>query len=796
MRISHLALAAVLFLIAAGLQLAQASTIELHTFQSETLGREMRYNILLPAGYENGSERYPVLYLFRGHEREWVNPTEDGSRQGTIQTVYDALYSQGLVGRMIIVMPGLSAPSSAAEFSYVLNELIPHIDTRFRTIPIRTRRGMDGFSYGGYDMLELLWRRPTEFITAGAYDGSFWAFDLDTFAAAGESFWQSVKPVRFLIHAAEPGTGNYVSTQLFLSILGSHDIYNSFDTLALTPTAVHNWHFADMHMERALPFHWEKLTSDSLKLPLVIHSPAAGTTLAGEIPISWGCGQLPARVMIEFSSDGGMSWSTLLDTLSSDTVATWNTTGAEDGTRYVLRIRATTDSLYGYAQTDGTFTLDNPGNGAPDIVLLEPSGGDHLSAEATVRWSAADPEGDPIAITIESSPDSGTTWLPVATTGNLGSHLLDTRQLANSPLSRLRLRASDGQLARETVSAVFTVFNTRPSLADTLVEHVEGIADGTVSVRIIDPGTLNGHRYRLEFHDSLPKAFSVQDLTLGTTVLHRFPLPAVGGETDPFDGIRLVFEDYDPPRVSEDSTRWSMGTSTLHPQVVVPTIDPGTGPITGVPYPADYLLRVFDQTVDTSGSQYGWFPTPVNFTVWNTTEGHQVDVLFADLDADQRLGRFDIVVILESDTAGEPILSWQLFFSGDDTSIPPVGGDAFRLKVLKPFSESDVYEFTADPGGVVSVENGGLPTAFKLEQNFPNPFNPSTTISYSIPERGLVRLEVFDLLGRRVATLLNETQEAGRHSVTFRPEGLASGVYIYRLEARGVSAAGKMLLLR
>ena len=795
-RNSHLTLVTVLVLFAAGLQRVQASSIELHVLQSDILGREMRYNILLPEGYENGSERYPVLYLLRGHEREWVNPTEDGSRRGTIQTVYDALYSQGLVGRMIIVMPGLSAPSSPAEFGYILSELIPHIDTRYRTIPIRTRRGMDGFSYGGYDMLELLWRRPTDFITAGAYDGSFWAFELDTLAAAAESYWRSVRPVRFLIHAAGPGTGNNFPSQQFLSILESHDVYNGFDTLALTPLAVHNWFYADMHMERALPLHWEKLTSESLELPLVIHAPAPGTTLAGEIPVSWGCGQLPASVLIEYSSDGGTSWSTLLDTLSSDTVAVWNTTGVEDGTRYVLRIRASTDSLYGYAQTDGTFTLDNPGNGAPDIVLLKPSRGDHWSAEATVRWSAADPEGDPITVAIESSPDSGTTWFPVASTQNLGSYPLDTRHLANSPHSRLRLRASDGQLARETTSGVFTVFNTRPSLADTLVEHVEGIADGTVSVRIVDPGTLNGHRYRLDFHASLPKTFSVRDLTLGTTVLNRLALPAGSAETDPFDGIRLVLEDYDPPRVSDDSTRWSVGTSTLNPQVGLPTIDPGTGPVTGLPYPADYILTVYEQTVDTSGSQYGWIPTPVNFTVWNTTEGHQVEVLFADLDADQRLGRFDFVVILESDTTGEPIFSWQLFFSGDETSIPPVGGDVFRLKVLKPFSENDVYEFTADPGGVVSVENGELPLAFMLEQNFPNPFNPSTTITYRIPVRGLVRLEVFDLLGRRVATLLNETQEAGRHSVSFRPEGLASGAYIYRLDSRGASAAGKMLLLR
>lgn len=79
------------------------------------------------------------------------------------------------------------------------------------------------------------------------------------------------------------------------------------------------------------------------------------------------------------------------------------------------------------------------------------------------------------------------------------------------------------------------------------------------------------------------------------------------------------------------------------------------------------------------------------------------------------------------------------------------------------------------------------PTVFELDQNYPNPFNPSTTIPYQLPVDGLVTLKVFDLLGREIATLVNEQQKAGYYRVTFDANRLASGVYFYRLQARSTN---------
>ena len=89
-----------------------------------------------------------------------------------------------------------------------------------------------------------------------------------------------------------------------------------------------------------------------------------------------------------------------------------------------------------------------------------------------------------------------------------------------------------------------------------------------------------------------------------------------------------------------------------------------------------------------------------------------------------------------------------------------------------------------------------LPNQFFLKQNHPNPFNPVTEIRYVIPEEGLVNLKIFNVLGEEVASLVNENQSQGNHTVIFNAEFLSSGVYIYRLEMGGNSSVKKCIILK
>ena len=97
----------------------------------------------------------------------------------------------------------------------------------------------------------------------------------------------------------------------------------------------------------------------------------------------------------------------------------------------------------------------------------------------------------------------------------------------------------------------------------------------------------------------------------------------------------------------------------------------------------------------------------------------------------------------------------------------------------------------------VSVDDISNPLyTFQLSDNYPNPFNPSTAISYEIPKRSEVSIKIYDITGRLVTTLVDDVKNAGQHIVTFRANQLSSGVYFYRLQAGSYSAVKRMMLLK
>jgi hypothetical protein len=83
-----------------------------------------------------------------------------------------------------------------------------------------------------------------------------------------------------------------------------------------------------------------------------------------------------------------------------------------------------------------------------------------------------------------------------------------------------------------------------------------------------------------------------------------------------------------------------------------------------------------------------------------------------------------------------------------------------------------------------------------LEQNYPNPFNPSTSISFTLPSKSFVSLKVFDLLGREVATLVNEQKPAGTYTQKWNAANVSSGIYFYRLQADKFTETKKLVLLK
>jgi hypothetical protein len=107
---------------------------------------------------------------------------------------------------------------------------------------------------------------------------------------------------------------------------------------------------------------------------------------------------------------------------------------------------------------------------------------------------------------------------------------------------------------------------------------------------------------------------------------------------------------------------------------------------------------------------------------------------------------------------------------------------------------NNVELIVAGPSAVETI--GGTPQRFQLSQNFPNPFNPSTKISFSIPEEEYVSLKVFNSLGEEVVELVSDNITAGNYSISFDASGLTSGVYFYQLIAGSFTEIKKMMLIK
>jgi hypothetical protein len=121
-----------------------------------------------------------------------------------------------------------------------------------------------------------------------------------------------------------------------------------------------------------------------------------------------------------------------------------------------------------------------------------------------------------------------------------------------------------------------------------------------------------------------------------------------------------------------------------------------------------------------------------------------------------------------------------------------------NLELVRKVAQGALAVTVSLAGVTTGVDEGPpeIPASVELYQNYPNPFNPTTVISYQTPIAGKIKLSVFDLLGQEVAVLVDEVQFAGRHTVTFNGGALASGVYLYRLQAGNLTRSRRLLLVR
>ncbi|MEJ2536372.1 MAG: T9SS type A sorting domain-containing protein, partial [Calditrichia bacterium] len=192
------------------------------------------------------------------------------------------------------------------------------------------------------------------------------------------------------------------------------------------------------------------------------------------------------------------------------------------------------------------------------------------------------------------------------------------------------------------------------------------------------------------------------------------------------------------------------------------------------------------------GRLFGGSATAVNFSYANDT-WQQAEVI-VDLDNDMAQFRFDGTII--------HTWQWTLGASGGTSPLQLDANDFFGATADDEMYFDDYY-VRADTTVITGIGDGGVqvPKEFALYQNYPNPFNPTTTIRYDVKQSTEVKLVIYNMLGQEVRTLVNNRQDAGYKTVVWdglnnRGSRVASGIYIYRLQAGDFVQARKMILMK
>ncbi|MGB5528591.1 MAG: T9SS type A sorting domain-containing protein, partial [Ignavibacteriaceae bacterium] len=174
----------------------------------------------------------------------------------------------------------------------------------------------------------------------------------------------------------------------------------------------------------------------------------------------------------------------------------------------------------------------------------------------------------------------------------------------------------------------------------------------------------------------------------------------------------------------------------------------------------------------------------VKLISYGTAKSYDVEINYVTENGIGRFGDFNIP--LTANTSHTFVPDWTNLTNS-------------QLVVLVDIGNNGTIDDTLYISNTVDVEDHGsllTPDSYNLAQNYPNPFNPSTSIQYAISSRQFVSLKVYDVLGNEIATLVNEEKDRGVYTVNFDATSLASGIYLYRIQAGSFTETKKMILMK
>jgi len=540
-----------------------------------------------------------------------------------------------------------------------------------------------------------------------------------------------------------------------------------------------------------------------------ITNPAFHKTVSGNETINWNSLNSQGTVDIWYSADGGNNWKTVVRNAANTGSYNWNTILFEDGSFAKLLILMKNTNGFIYALNESSyFTVNNPGNGSPYIEMQNPEiqyGTTITNEEYDFNFLIGDPDNDPLTLKVLYKTTSDTAFRMSYSFNVSGDTVLQTfpinlKFIPNSNRLTIKFEVTDGNLSYSEVTPEFIKETPRVVLPSQNFEWIKKYSGVPVELRVIDSTLFTSEEYIITFNDITPnteKKFSVYKTMTNDYLLFNQPFKP-GEESIIFDGMTLYTEDI----LTSLDTLLS-GWNNVHPKNLRFVMDQFvSATLSAYRYPFDYKFVFSDIYNDTSNylvNIFGPGAPPanpnINFRVYRHIDNFWQRIQFAFAEPNpfrKNILSFADVAIF-SDPAGTEF-SWRVTFQGDSLSNIPAGGDTLYLYTNKGLS---IFDTIRVHGLTVNIDDlPEVPASYYLSQNYPNPFNSVTKINYSLAHYGKITIKVFDILGREISTLINEEKPAGTHTVEFNAAGLASGVYIYRMQSGSYIISKKMLYLK
>jgi hypothetical protein len=734
------------------------SRVETSSFYSPALGVTKVYMVYLPDGYDQSLDRYPVVYFFRNRETEWFN-TSWRPNGRALKEVADDLISSGLIGPMILVGPNSGSNSGTTQYygiinmlrpdlapaagigtglfeDYIINDLITHIDTAYKTLADRDHRGIDGFSLGGYASTTLSFRNPELFASIGAFDATLMFYNLEDpgdpgpgpddrtwmveplvdpifdvprnvqfmlehnianiLEVADSSILSQLKSNRYHLSTSYiDGAGNYIKNIDFVERLRQKGIRNSWGNPVLHHNSMHTYEMSDVHATASLIKHWQTFNGTKISTPTLIDFSVTESTGKDHnvIIFNYGPGPLTINSVQTNTSDFSLiDLPTFPMTIDPGT----------DSITFSVRFKPALNQFYYdtmYIYCDDSITPVSK-------TILRGQGGS-FRAEPGVMYASSNNKIYRINLdTISAS-----------IIGNYNFDIGSMTELFIDPSSK-ELYGFYYNSSYQDIN----IINTRGGNAfwyQTIqcVSYVRAATMGQDGMCYL--AGIDGKVYNVDIHHTYwrPQVNLVLEAGLSIYALAVNPLNgetwASVGSTGNLDQIYKI--------------NFSTGTTTFIGNT-------GLGKVTD------------DLAFDPNGNLYGFIGSG---------------------------GAQDSLVMIDKITANATML----------------GG----------LGTTGIYAIAISPepvSGLITQHDLQLPEGYNLAQNYPNPFNPITIIKYQIPHRSNVSLKVYDIIGNEIAELVNDEQEVGYYNAEFNAAKLSSGVYFYKLQAGDFVQTKKMILLK